>query len=77
MRGAGLLETRWLYVAPCGFASGREGVDYVVDEAGIMVFVQATQDSQSSNASNTRSPVQHTQASSSAYEASASDLATS
>lgn len=75
VRGSGLLETLWLYVAPGRTTGGREGHVYVVGEDAAVAFVQSLADAGSS--SDQPSPTLSTPVSTSACEANVSDFTTS
>lgn len=78
-RGAGQLDNRRLYVAPGRSAKGREGIDYVLGEEGVLAYVQALdRQLDSDSASDRHSPSDSSpQASTSACDASASDFCVS
>lgn len=57
---ASLLDNRWLYVAPGGSVRGREGVDFVVSEDGVMACVSANDEDTDSDTSERGSTSQST-----------------
>jgi hypothetical protein len=76
-RAPGRLETRWHYIAPGTTSRGVEGDDYLVGEDAVIAYVESHGDSNAIEEQQRPSDVSSTTVSTSANNASTSDVVTS